>query len=220
MPIPVVCPGCSARFTVSDKFAGLTGPCPKCKKPITVPALVKAVTIHEPDSPVKGATGRPAIVSVPRLVEPTPVLAIAGSAAGAVCLLILAWLVGAMFRPGTPPAWLLIGSAFGVALPCVVLAYALVRDRELAALSGIGFVVRSLICAAVYAGLWCIKGLLPAEVTAEMWQWLFLAPIFLLPGALAALATLELDWGPATAHFSIYVLFTALLRTLAGLPPL
>jgi hypothetical protein len=41
-----------------------------------------------------------------------------------------------------------------------------------------------------------------------------------VPGALAALATLDLDWGPATAHFSFYVLVTALLRWLAGLPPL
>lgn len=220
MPIPVICPGCTARFTVSDKFAGMTGPCPKCKKPITVPALVKAVTIHEPDSPVKAATGRPAIVSVPRLVEPAPVLAIAGSAAGAVALMTGAWLVGAMFRPGPPPAWLLIAAAFTVAVPSVLLSYALVRDRELAPLTGAGLVLRGLICAAVYAGLWCIKGMLPVEATAEMWQWLFLGPIFLLPGALAALATLELDWGPATAHFSIYVLFTALLRTLAGLPPL
>ena len=220
MPIPVICPGCSSRFNVSDKFAGQTGPCPKCKKPITVPALVKAVTIHEPESPVKAATGRPAIVSVPRLVEPAPVMAFAATAAGTVVTMVLAWLIGSLFRPAVPPAWLLVAGAFVVAVPCVFLGYAISRDRELAPLGGSGLVLRGLICAAVYTGLWCIKGMLPVEATAEMWQWLFLGPIFLLPGALAALATLELDWGPATAHFSIYVLFTALLRTLAGLPPL
>ena len=219
MPIPVVCPGCSSRFTVSDKFAGQTGPCPKCKKPITIPALVKAVTIHEPESPVKAATGRPAIVSVPRLVEPAPVLAFAAAGAGAVASMVAAWLIGMLHRPAQPPAWLLAGGAFVVAIPCVLLAYELVRDRELAAIRGSSLLLRGLVCAAVYAGLWCIKGMLPAEATVDMWQWLFLGPLFLLPGALAALATLELDWGPAVAHFSIYVLFTAVLRMLAGLPP-
>jgi hypothetical protein len=53
-----------------------------------------------------------------------------------------------------------------------------------------------------------------------MWQWIYLGPLFILPGALAALATLDLDWGAAVAHFSLYVLFTALLRWFAGLPPL
>ena len=37
MPISVVCPGCKARFNVSDKFAGKKGPCPKCKTVLTVP---------------------------------------------------------------------------------------------------------------------------------------------------------------------------------------
>ena len=33
MAIAVICPGCKASFRVSDKFAGQTGPCPKCKAP-------------------------------------------------------------------------------------------------------------------------------------------------------------------------------------------
>ncbi len=77
-----------------------------------------------------------------------------------------------------------------------------------------------LICAAVYGTLWLVKGMLPADATAEMWQWLYLGPIFVFPGALAALATLDFDWGPATLHFSCYALVTAFLRWLVGLPPL
>ncbi|MEC8508925.1 MAG: MJ0042-type zinc finger domain-containing protein, partial [Planctomycetota bacterium] len=34
MSIRVTCPGCHARFNVSDQFAGKSGPCPKCKKTI------------------------------------------------------------------------------------------------------------------------------------------------------------------------------------------
>ena len=53
-----------------------------------------------------------------------------------------------------------------------------------------------------------------------MWQWLFIGPLFFGIGALAALASLELDWGPATVHFSLYVLITVTLRWIAGFPPL
>ena len=40
MSIPVVCPGCRTRFKVSDRFAGQSGACPKCKAKIEVPAQV------------------------------------------------------------------------------------------------------------------------------------------------------------------------------------
>lgn len=37
MAIAVTCPSCKAKFSVSDKFAGKQGPCPKCKATITIP---------------------------------------------------------------------------------------------------------------------------------------------------------------------------------------
>jgi hypothetical protein len=72
----------------------------------------------------------------------------------------------------------------------------------------------------VYAGLWCLKGFLPEDATREMWQWLYVAPIFFGIGGLASLAAFDLDWGAAVAHFSLYVLVTATLRWLAGFPPI
>ncbi|HEY2250292.1 MAG TPA: hypothetical protein VGH74_04490, partial [Planctomycetaceae bacterium] len=55
MPISVVCPGCKARFNVSDKFAGKKGPCPKCKTVLTVPlAPVEEVKIHVPEEYASG----------------------------------------------------------------------------------------------------------------------------------------------------------------------
>ena len=80
--------------------------------------------------------------------------------------------------------------------------------------------MRSLICAAVYAGLWCAKGLLPPDQTGEMWQWLYLGPLFFVPGVIAAMASFDLDQGRAVAHFSLYAMLTCLLRSIAGLAPI
>jgi len=222
MAIQVLCSGCGSRFSVSDQFAGRTGPCPKCKKPLTVPTpAVKAVTIHEPEPATPTAPGqRPVTVPFKRVEKPASARTWWLTAGGAVALLGAAWIVGRMTRPVGPPAWLLIAAAFLVAVPCVLLAYVALRERELEPYRGRSLAIRALICAAVYAALWAIKGMLPADMTTEMWQWVFLGPLFVAPGALAALAALDLEWGPATAHFSFYVLVTALLRWLVGLSPL
>ena len=68
MPITVLCPSCHARFAVSEKFAGKQGPCPKCKKPITVPKLEDEIKIHEAASEpgTKDKQGRPLLKPVAR----------------------------------------------------------------------------------------------------------------------------------------------------------
>ena len=38
MPISFSCANCGKQFTVADQFAGQTGPCAGCSKPLTVPA--------------------------------------------------------------------------------------------------------------------------------------------------------------------------------------
>src|SRR5262245_13423275 len=50
MAIDVTCPACKTRFQVSDKFAGKSGPCPKCKNVIKVPDKKDEVVIHAPES--------------------------------------------------------------------------------------------------------------------------------------------------------------------------
>jgi hypothetical protein len=92
MPIPVICPGCSSRFTVSDKFAGLTGPCPKCKKPITIPTKSAGeVTIHEPEpASGKGATSRMPTAPIVFQEKPLSMVSVAGVIAGVVGSLLVA----------------------------------------------------------------------------------------------------------------------------------
>ena len=48
MAIQVICPGCLTSFSVADQHAGKEGPCPKCKKKITIPEIGEEVVIHAP----------------------------------------------------------------------------------------------------------------------------------------------------------------------------
>jgi hypothetical protein len=219
MAIQVICPGCRSTFTVSDKFAGRTGPCPKCKKPITVPStVVKEVKIHGPeDEPAR--PGRVPATPIVFEEHPVPKVAYVAVAVGAVATLLLATVARFAWGAGQAPIWLLAATACIVSVPCAWLAYEIVRDRNLEPYRGRSLLLRTTICGAVYAGLWIVKGFLPPELTNEMWPWVYLGPPFLVAGALAALASLDLDWGTGVAHFSLYVMFTALLRWLAGFAP-
>lgn len=61
MPIAVMCPGCSANFSVKDELAGKRAKCPKCAEPLTIPggapaapvAVAKPVTARAVAVPVK-----------------------------------------------------------------------------------------------------------------------------------------------------------------------
>lgn len=221
MAISVVCPGCKSRFTVSDQFAGRTGPCPKCKKPITIPKKAAGeVTIHEPERPAeKGSTGRMPTAPIVFQEKPLSLLVVAGVIAGALGCMLVAAACRLAWGPGNTPTWLLAAGAAGLAFPCAWLGYWIVRDREIPPFPTTSLAVRCLICAAVYASLWGVHAFLPIEqMHEEFWRWLFVGPIFGFAGALAAFAALDLDWGTAVAHFSLYVLFTALLRWILGIP--
>ncbi len=73
MAILVVCPGCKKSFNVDDKFAGKTGPCPKCKTKITIPEKKAEVKIHAPDEfsgGGKGVTGKLVLKPIARRRSP------------------------------------------------------------------------------------------------------------------------------------------------------
>lgn len=220
MAISVLCSGCKSRFTVSDQFAGRTGPCPKCKKPITIPKpAVDSVVIHEPERVAGPATAPGAIPlkPLPKRDRPVPISSILAILAGLTILLVAAWGVG---RAGGRPPWPVQAvAAVSVAFPCVLVGYAMVRDRDLEPWRGRDLLLRAAACTAVYAGLWGIRGFLPDETVQEMWQWLVVGPFFVFAGSLAALASLEIDWGPAVVHYSLYLLVTATMRWLAGISP-
>src|SRR4051794_20434587 len=61
MPLRVVCPGCSARLTVTDDLRGHTTTCRRCGDPVPVPETGGEVVAAEP-SP---APARPSAAAAP-----------------------------------------------------------------------------------------------------------------------------------------------------------
>jgi hypothetical protein len=48
MPIAYACPHCGKQFSVAEQYAGQTGPCAACGKPITIPLPAGAVYAYAP----------------------------------------------------------------------------------------------------------------------------------------------------------------------------
>ncbi|MGD9719934.1 MAG: hypothetical protein AB7O59_01820 [Pirellulales bacterium] len=223
MPISVVCPGCKARFNVSDKFAGKKGNCPKCKAVITVPELpTEEIKVHVPEqfaSGGKDAKGRAVLKPIAR-VE-TKVAPVAMVAVGGVSLLVvaLAFLLGRMVDDKVPVV--IVGLAI-ISAPVAYAGYTFLRDDELEPYRGRALWLRVGLCGLAYAVLWAAYWPLPANgiLTGEAWQWLFVAPVFISLGAGVAWATLDLDFGSAAMHYCFFLLVCLLLRFALGMPPL
>jgi hypothetical protein len=221
MAISVVCSGCKSRFSVSDQFAGRTGPCPKCKKPITIPKKsAAAVTIHEPEAPAsKGAIGRMPTAPIVFHEKPLSIVNVMAVFAGIAGSLLAAAICRATWGPGNTPSVLLAVGAVILAFPTAWIGYWILRNREIEPFASTSLITRCAICAVVYSSLWGIHAFLPIEqMHEEFWRWLFVGPIFGFAGALAAFASLDFDWGTSVAHFALYVLFTTTLRWILGLP--
>jgi predicted Zn finger-like uncharacterized protein len=223
MPISVVCPSCKARFSVSEKFAGKKGPCPKCKTVITVPdAPAEEVKIHVPEqfaSGGKDSKGRPVSKPIARQASKFRPAVLAASFGGGVAALVVAFLL----RGVADKIPVIIVGLLIVSPPLTLAGYAFLRDDEdLEPYRGRALFVRAGLCALAYAALWGAYAPLPAYgiITGEAWQWLFVAPVFASAGAAVAWACFDLDFGSGAVHYAFYVVVTLLLRAALGLAPL
>lgn len=215
MPIHVICPHCRARFTVSEKFSGKRGPCPKCKGVITIPSATQSVTLHEQeDDAPKDSKGRSVLKPIKR--EETKVNPIVAVAIGGVCLLVLlaTFVLGRMEL--LHPAVVAIG-LLAVSGPIVVAAYGVLRESELEPYRGGGLWLRAYLCGAACAATWGVLYFLPESVFASgYWSWLFiLTPFFAVCGGVA-MATLDLDFGSGAALYGFHLGVSLLLRFAAG----
>jgi hypothetical protein len=223
MSILVVCPGCRKSFKVSEKFAGKSGPCPKCKATIRIPEKSEAVQIHAPEEFAGGGRSREGkLVTKPIARTDARFDPVKAAIIGGASLVVVATaFVGG--RTG-----LLAGSMLARAVavlvispPLVVAAYSFLRDDELEPYRGMALYVRAAICAVAYTVLWGVFGYVAANfMTGELWNWLVVAPPLLCIGALAAYASLDLEFGSAFFHYAFYILVTIGLRAVAGLEPI
>ncbi len=219
MSIQVICPGCHSRFKVSDKFAGRSGACPKCKGKIDVPAADQQVEVHAPEEfsgGGRGASGKLALKPIARIetkITPVAIVAIVGSVLG---VGIVTWLAGGILRDQ------ILFRAAGLLLispPMAIAGYTFLRDDELQPHGGRSLYLRAALCGLGYTVLWGVFGYVAdTTLTGEVWEWIVVAPPFLVIGALCALACFDLDFGSGFFHYSFYLVLTMGLRWAAGMP--
>ncbi len=217
MPILVTCSGCKTQFRVSDKFAGKQGPCPKCKAVIVIPAMEQAkaaeVVIHEPQS-VAAKSGTVIPKPIARKAERIRPLAIGLFAAAFAAAAAAAVLAAKVWQ--THPALRVLG-LLAVAFPCARLGYAILRNDELEPYLGRELWIRIAIASAVYTLLWMVFYWLPADLYGTAFGLIAIWTPFFAVGGLAALACFDLDYFNGVLHYSLYVLVSLGLGSLAGL---
>jgi hypothetical protein len=105
MAINVICPGCHGRFTVSEKFGGKQGPCPKCKTVITIPKASEEVKIHAPDDygGAKSASGQLVLKPIERTVTKLSTTWVLAIGAATIITIGVAFMIGRAFREPVAP---------------------------------------------------------------------------------------------------------------------
>ena len=226
MAILVVCPGCKKSFNVDDKFAGKTGPCPKCKTKITIPAKQDEVKVHAPDEfsgGGRGITGKLALKPIARTqfrIRPAVAAMIGGGVLAAIMGALIVRVVAAGPDAGTLRYVL---SGIGLLLvspPLAVAAYSFLRDDELEAYQGMQLYIRAAVCALVYMILWAVFAYVNATIPPfGPPYWFALATPLLCVGAAAGKFSLDLETANGFFHYVFYVAATMLLGLIANVVP-
>ena len=217
MAIDVTCPGCFKRFQVSDRYAGMKGPCPSCNTIIDIPKT--KLVIAEPDefeSGGKTIKGRAVLKPIDRKVAVISGQEWAIMALCVIGVLGLAMLVGRFHTDiGVWPVRViaLLGTA-GVAFGTVIFGYILLRSGdELEYYEGPVLYQRAGFCAGAYTLLWVLFEMIVGYLGAQgsFVLWIYLTP-FIVLGVIAAAALFDLDFSIATAHYFIFFFAIVFLR--------
>ena len=118
--------------------------------------------------------------------------------------------------------WLLGLGAILMAPLLVRSGYEFLRDAELEGYRGKELLARTAICSAIFAGTWGLYVFLSwyfefkslAETSGLLMAFFLVAMIAV--GSVASLASFELEFGQAFLHYSLYLLVTLLLCSIAG----
>ncbi len=228
MAILVVCPGCKKSFNVDDKFAGKTGPCPKCKTKITIPEKQAEVKIHTPEAFAgggKGVTGKLALKPIARKearIKPVTAAVIGGAVVAAIVWALVVRFVAPTGTPDELGTLRYLLSGIGLLLvspPLAVAAYGFLRDDEFEAYRGKQLYIRAAVCAVVYMILWAVFAYVKVAMhnEIELPMWFLVAPPFLIVGTAAGKFSFDLDTTSGFFHYSFYVVVTAVLGMIAKL---
>lgn len=234
MPIRVTCPNpkCLKKFQVSEQFAGKKGPCPACKKEITIPDPKKdGVKIHAADTDVPvDSTGRSVLKPVFRKDE-----AISKAAILSIIGLVVVYFATAFIIRATVggeitdavkeyPYWPLILGAIAIGPPMALAGYYFLKEEEIAMYQGQELWIRIFVCGAIFALVW-----IAPIGTAYAWQWKYetvplliaVAVMFAVGGA-AAMASFETEFLNGMMIFGFYFGVCVLMRLIinAGALPL
>lgn len=224
MPIPVTCPSCLTRFSVSDKFAGKSGPCPKCKTNIKIPELSEQVVIHAPvDAAPKDSKGRSIFKPIRREEVKLSLPVILSVAIGSTVVLGLA--LGLRLSGNPPPVVLLTFAAPLLACPIVYAGYWFLRDDELQGYSGRELLLRCGVCAAIFAAGWGLYSFIPAYVSGHSsvaettaLEMVVMLAVMIGIGTVAAVLSLELEITQGLLLYMLYFLITFVLAWTSGAP--
>ncbi|MDM4014130.1 hypothetical protein [Roseiconus lacunae] len=223
MPIQVTCRHCLKRFQVSDKFAGKTGPCPSCKKPIEIPSLDEQVVIHAPkdDSP-KDSKGQSVLKPIERKETDVTRTGLLITIGAIVIVFALAFVFRFTHPDGVPLAAKLIGLLL-LAPPLIWAGYSFLYDQEREPYVGPELRNRVLICSAIFPLVWCVYAFVPSYVleldqTNQM-SWAVFGVtlcIMIALGAIASAATFEIEYFSGIIHAGMYFISIVLLAFASG----
>ncbi len=229
MAIDVTCVKCHTRFQVSEKFAGKSGPCPKCKAIIKIPEAKEQVVIHAPEvGGTKTATGQPIFTPIKRTEVKLAVPQIAIIVGSVLVVLIATLVMRFQFPGGKIPQLVTILGSILLGPPLAFAAYTFLRDDELEPYRGTEVLLRSLACGLAFAAIWGAYWLIfaywydwkPLPAAEPNWQIMAaVVPIMIAAGAFASQASFELEVTTGALHYGLYFVATVLLRLIMGMDP-
>lgn len=212
MAIHVICPGCMARFEVSDRFAGKKGPCPKCGHIIEIPK--ENVTIVAPDEMV--VDGKK--VHNPDMVRPierktysfTGQALVVNLAVAAAVLIVAAIFHFVHFLPLAIPIGVLLGGT--AAFTLVKYGYMTFRDPDdLEIFLGGTLGKKSVIAAVILMFLWILYELLLLYMNPGGMALAYLVPVAVL-AAFVPVVLFDMSFTDSLAVAAVFLLAVILLR--------
>lgn len=223
MAIQVICPGCHQRFSVSDKFAGQKGPCPKCKKEIEIPAAGDDVKVHAPEGfGPKDSQGRQVLKPIFREETKISSVQLVGIIGSIVVVLVVAMVIRMQAYPVADfPVFLLIGGAVLLGPALAYAAYTFMRDQETEPFRGQELMIRVAICGLLYAATWGVYFLIGlADVEISMTASIVGIVIMIGLGGGIAFVSFDMDYLMGTMHYGLFLIACIVLRCIVGLGPI